>query len=148
MSRNPILTRVELAPHDALLTKGSTDRGSDLSDRTVRVELLSDSTRGGEDGGVLMRMLAFAVDRKGRMELRDSDRVVYMGDGRHTPCGMAFVPLFAPILSAASVVELGMLDEPPEEGFVGVSWSTRGCVDLGIVACVLVFRIEVVFRDS
>jgi hypothetical protein len=44
------------------------------------------------------------------------------------------VALFAPSLSAASVVELGMLDEPPAEGFVGVSWSTRGCVDFGIVA--------------
>jgi hypothetical protein len=56
--------------------------------------------------------------------------------GRRTPCGMAFVPLLAPILSAASVVELGMLDEPPEEGFVGVSWSARGCVDLGMLAFV------------
>jgi hypothetical protein len=47
--------------------------------------------------------------------------------GRRTPCGMAFVPLLAPILSAASVVELGML---------GVSWSARGCVDLGMLAFV------------
>jgi hypothetical protein len=53
---------------------------------------------------------------------------------KRTPCGIAFVALFAPSLSAASVVELGMLDEPPAEGFVGVSWSTRGCVDFGIVA--------------
>jgi hypothetical protein len=48
------------------------------------------------------------------------------------------VLLLAPILFAASVVLEGMLDEPPDEGFVGVSWSTRGCVDLGIVAVWLV----------
>jgi len=53
MSRNPILSSIELAPNHTVFTKGAADRLGDLAQCAVRVELLADCAGGGEDGGVL-----------------------------------------------------------------------------------------------
>jgi hypothetical protein len=57
MSRNPILTRIKLASNDSVFAERSTNFLANLTNRAVRVELLSNGACGGDDAGVLGSML-------------------------------------------------------------------------------------------
>jgi len=124
VSRNAILARIKLASNDSVLAEWSANGLANLTDCAVGVELLSDRAGGGDDRGVLVGLATCYVEA---MEART--------ECRHTCCGIAFVPLFAPSLSAALVVLSVIFVFWVFGAWVllrpGI-WSERGPVDLGI----------------
>jgi hypothetical protein len=87
---NTILTRVELAPHGALLAEGSTDRRSDLPNGAVRVKLLADSARGGEDGGVLVGIVRDRISGERNTRREGGTRNVRLAGSRLCFCSRRF----------------------------------------------------------
>jgi hypothetical protein len=54
MSRDAVLTRIELRSNDAVLAEGPADSLANGTNGAVRVELLADCAGGGNDRRVLM----------------------------------------------------------------------------------------------